>query len=153
MAPSTAPSMVPSPPMTTMETTRMEKVGSKVAVENRSVAKARQTPAYPAMKPDRAKASSLLRARGMPMAPAPVSLSRTAISRRATPRSRHSRTISTESTRTASENQANGPLRAQPDPEEARAGDEGGLGVGQSGAHATCRAPAGSSTGWPAPTP
>ncbi len=37
--------MEPSPPITTMDTTRMEKAGSKVAVENRSVAKARQTPA------------------------------------------------------------------------------------------------------------
>ena len=31
--------------MTTMETTRMDRVGSKVEVEMRSVAKARQTPA------------------------------------------------------------------------------------------------------------
>jgi hypothetical protein len=93
--------------MTTMETTRMEKDGSKVEVEKRSVAKARHTPAYPAMNPDRAKAISLDRARGMPRAPAPVSLSRTAISRRATPRSRHSRTISTDSTRMTRENQAN----------------------------------------------
>ena len=134
MAPSTAPSMEPSPPMTTMETTRMEKVGSKVSVENRSVAKARHTPAYPAMKPDRAKASSLVRASGMPMAPAPVSLSRTAISRRATPRSRHNRTISTESTSTPSENQAKARSESEPDPEQAGSGDEGGLRIGQSGA-------------------
>jgi hypothetical protein len=33
------------PPITTMETTRMEKVGSKVSVLKRSVAKARHTPA------------------------------------------------------------------------------------------------------------
>ena len=139
--------------MTTIDTTRMEKVGSKVSVENRSVAKARHTPAYPAMKPDRAKASSLVRARGMPMAPAPVSLSRTAMSRRATPRSRHSRTIRTESTRIANENQAKARADPSPIPNRLGAGDEGGLGVGQAGAQLAVQPRAPSSTAWPAPPP
>ncbi len=46
------------------------------------------TPAYPAMNPESANARSLVLTTGVPAEPAPISLSRTAISRRAMPLSR-----------------------------------------------------------------
>ena len=90
-APSTAPSIEPSPPMITMATTRIDCDGSNVDALKRSVTRAKHTPATPARNPERAKAISLARTTRTPVAAAPTSLSRTARRSRATPWSRHTR--------------------------------------------------------------
>ena len=65
------------------------------------------------MKPESPKANNFVRNTGMPMPAAPISLSRTAIKRRATPLSRHSRTAKIDKNNMARENQAKGLLRLE----------------------------------------
>ena len=76
----------------------------------------------------------------MPMAAAaPISLSRTATSRRATPRSRHTRTMKTDSDQhRRGRTRRRLRSRGQVQPEQAGAGHQGGLRVGQAACTASC---------------
>ena len=101
--------MEPSPPITTMEMITNDVVGSKVmsVLLICWVAKAKQTPAYPATNPDNPKARSLVRRIGIPMAAA---VTRCRVPRRdaaPTPVSRQIRTTKMDTSSTPRENQAN----------------------------------------------
>ena len=101
-APSTGPTIAPSPPITTMATTRTDSSGANVTAGvllGNSVTS--RHPASAAIPPETANATSFMRVEEMVIAAADVGLSLTAIVERPMPVRRNCATIATHAIRNA----------------------------------------------------